>query len=91
MLRREVAVLKAGMNRQQRDSIQYNIYQREADANRELYNGLLQRYKEIGVASVGASNISIVDLAKYSSSKPSDLCNFVVSDSAESMNGLPSW
>lgn len=51
------------LNREQRDSIQYNIYQREADTNRQLYDGLLQRYKEIGVAGVGANNISVVDAA----------------------------
>lgn len=63
-LRRRVEELKAGLNRQRQDSIQYNIYQREADTNRELYDGLLQRYKEIGVAGVGANNIAVVDAAK---------------------------
>src|SRR3546814_20463643 len=32
-------------------SIQYNILKREADTNRQLYDALLQRYKEIGVRS----------------------------------------
>src|SRR5262249_3846814 len=31
-------------------SIQYNILQRDVDTNRSLYDALLQRYKEIGVA-----------------------------------------
>ena len=45
-------------------SIQYNILQRELDTTRTLYEGLLQRYKEVGVtAGVAANNISIVDLA----------------------------
>ncbi|MBB6599036.1 polysaccharide biosynthesis tyrosine autokinase [Luteimonas sp. MC1825] len=47
-------------------SIDYNILRREVDTNRQLYDGLLQRYKEIGVAGgagVGANNISIVDRA----------------------------
>jgi succinoglycan biosynthesis transport protein ExoP len=45
-------------------SIQYNIYKREVDTNRQLYDGLLQRYKEIGVAGgVTTNNISIVDRA----------------------------
>jgi polysaccharide biosynthesis transport protein len=45
-----------------RRSIQYNIYQREVDTNRQLYDGLLQRYKEVGVAGgVGVNNISVVD------------------------------
>ncbi|MBB1472248.1 polysaccharide biosynthesis tyrosine autokinase [Luteimonas sp. MC1782] len=47
-------------------SIDYNILRREVDTNRQLYDGLLQRYKEIGVAGgagVGTNNISIVDRA----------------------------
>jgi polysaccharide biosynthesis transport protein len=66
-LRAQVQNLKLKMDRQQRDSIQYNIYQREADTNRELYDGLLQRYKEIGVAGIGANNVSIVDTAEIPS------------------------
>lgn len=47
-----------------RRSIQYNIYQQEVDTNRALYDGLLQRFKEIGVAGgVGVNNISVVDTA----------------------------
>ena len=50
---------------QRRRSIQYNIFQRDVDTNRELYNGLLQRYKEIGVAGgVGENNISVIDIAR---------------------------
>jgi capsular exopolysaccharide synthesis family protein len=62
-LRQQVETLKQRMDRQQRDSINYNIYQREADTNRQLYDGLLQRFKEIGVAGIGANNIAIVDQA----------------------------
>lgn len=43
-------------------TIQYNIYQRDVDTNRQLYDGLLQRYKEIGIAGgVGVNNVAIVD------------------------------
>ncbi len=46
------------------DSIEYNILKRDVDTNRELYDGLLQRYKEIGAtSSATANNISIVDPA----------------------------
>ena len=62
-LQRRVDELKSQVGQQRSDSIQYNIYQRDADSNRELYEGLLQRYKEIGVASVGANNVSVVDSA----------------------------
>jgi len=48
-----------------RRGIQYNIYQREVDTNRQLYEALLQRFKEIGLASgIGPNNISVVDPAK---------------------------
>lgn len=46
-------------------SIDYNIIKREVDTNRQLYDGLLQRYKEVGVAAdVRSNNISIVDRAQ---------------------------
>lgn len=63
-LRTQVDQLERNLFGQRSDSIQYNIYQREVDTNRELYDGLLQRYKEIGVAGVGSSNIAIVDPAQ---------------------------
>ena len=45
-------------------SVQYNILRREFETNRELYDALLQRMKEIGVsAGVQKSNISIIDPA----------------------------
>lgn len=63
-LKRRVDFLKGQFSGERRNSIQYNIYQREVDTNRQLYDGLLQRYKEIGVAGVGSNNISIVDRAR---------------------------
>ncbi|WP_256998741.1 polysaccharide biosynthesis tyrosine autokinase [Nitrosococcus oceani] len=46
-------------------SIEYQVLKRETDTNRQLYEGLLQRYKEVGVAGgVGLNNISVVDPAK---------------------------
>ncbi len=55
---------KVDVVEQRNRSIDYNIIQREVDTNRTLYDGLLQRYKEIGVAGgVGTNNISIVDRA----------------------------
>lgn len=59
-------------------SIQYTILQREVDTNRSLYDGLLQRYKEVGVAGgVSANNISIVDRATppLTPSRPKPLIN----------------
>ena len=46
-------------------SIRYNILKRDVDTNRQLYEAILQRYKEIGVAGgVGINNISVVDRAE---------------------------
>jgi polysaccharide biosynthesis transport protein len=46
-------------------NIRYSILKREVDTNRQLYDGLLQRLKEVGVAGgVGINNISVVDKAQ---------------------------
>lgn len=63
-LRARVNALTGQLRNQERARIQYNLYQNEVDTNRQLYESVLQRYREIGVASVGASNISIVDEAQ---------------------------
>lgn len=80
-LRGEVNRLRTQFLDQRRRSIQYNIFQRDVDTNRELYNGLLQRYKEIGVAGgVGENNISVVDSADRPTapSAPRPLLNIVL-------------
>ena len=62
-------------------SIQYNILKREVDTNRQLYDGLLQRYKEVGVAGqLSGNNISIVDRAQAPRApyKPSLITNLGV-------------
>ena len=63
MLRTRLDGLLGRFDSQNRATIQYNIFQREVVTNRQLYDGLLQRYKEIGVAGVGTNNIAIVDPA----------------------------
>jgi len=46
-------------------SIDYTILKREVDTNRNLYDGLLQRLKEVGVAGgVESNNIQVVDKAE---------------------------
>ena len=63
-LQGRVAALKGSVLDLRGRSVRYNILQREVDTNRGLYDALLQRYKEIGVAGgVGASPVSIVDRA----------------------------
>lgn len=63
-LRGRVENLKSSFLDLRTRSIQYNIYQQEVDTSRSLYDALLQRYKEIGVAGgVGINNVVIVDPA----------------------------
>lgn len=63
-LQARVGQLKGAVLNLRGRSIQYNILQREVDTNRSLYDALLQRYKEIGVAGgVGMAPVSIVDRA----------------------------
>ena len=80
-LRSRVAGLKGQVLDLRGRSIQYNILQREVDTNRSLYDALLQRYKEVGVAGgVGNSPVSIVDRADVPDSqyKPNLLLNLLM-------------
>ena len=64
-LRAEIGRLKGEAIDLDQRSIRYNILQRELDTNRTLYDGLLQRYREIGIAGgVGTNNVSVVDRAE---------------------------
>lgn len=50
----------------QNKMVQYQILKREVDTNRQLYNNMLQRLKEVGVsATMTATNIQIIDRAEY--------------------------
>jgi capsular exopolysaccharide synthesis family protein len=63
-LQGRVDSLKSQLLGEQGRSIQYNIIQRDVDTNRALYDALLQRFKEVGIAGgIGTNNISIVDRA----------------------------
>jgi succinoglycan biosynthesis transport protein ExoP len=64
-LQSRVNALKGAVLDERGRSIQYNILQRELDANRGLYDALLQRYREIGISGgVGTNTVSIVDRAE---------------------------
>ena len=80
MLKGQIAALRSEALDVDGRSIQYNILKREADTNRQLYDGLLQRYKEVGVASdVRANNVSIIDRAQNAwRIRPSLLRNLVL-------------
>lgn len=80
-LRQRVAEAKGEVLTDRGRAIQYNILQREADTNRALYDALLQRYKEVGVAGgIGQSEITLVDEAKAPSGpfRPRPVVNAIV-------------
>ena len=64
-LRSQVNNLKGATLAEQDRSVRYNTLAREADTNRQIYDGLLQRYRELNAAAgITASNISIIDQAQ---------------------------
>jgi capsular exopolysaccharide synthesis family protein len=80
-LEAKVNQLKAALLNLRGRSIQYTIFQREVDTNRALYDSLLQRYKEVGVAGgVGSNIVSVVDRAQVPGApfKPNLPFNIVV-------------
>lgn len=82
---------KAGLLALRERSIQYTILQREVDTNRSLYDALLQRFKEVGVAGgVGANVVSVVDRAQVPNApfKPNLPLNIVIGLAIGLMLGL---
>jgi len=64
-LRKRVGELQNELLDLQGRSVQFNILKRESDTNKQLYDALLQRYKEIGVGGeVATNNVSVVDPAR---------------------------
>lgn len=60
----KVSGLREAMLGEQNLSVRYNLLKRESDTNRTMYDGLLQRYKEVSAeAGVSANNISMLDSA----------------------------
>ncbi len=65
MLKERLSGAKQQLLDLQGRSIRYSILKREVDTNRQLYDGLLQRLKEISVAGgVGSNNVFIVEKAQ---------------------------
>lgn len=64
-LKRQVETTRNETLDTQKRSIQYNILKREVDTTRALYESLLQRFKEVDVASgVNVNNVFVVDKAE---------------------------
>ena len=73
MLQEALDQQKAETNDQAEKLVQYHILQHDADSNKQLYDGLLQKLKEAGItAGLRSSNIRVVDpaLAPSSPSRP---------------------
>src|SRR5262249_28101179 len=65
LLKKKMDETKRGVLDTRNKEIQYNILKREADTNRTLYDGLLQQYKDAGVAgAVDTNNVTIIDRAQ---------------------------
>lgn len=65
MLQAAMEEQKQEANRLNESAIQYTILKREADSNRQLYDGLLRKLKEAGVSSgLRSSNIRVLDVAR---------------------------
>jgi capsular exopolysaccharide synthesis family protein len=64
-LEQNVASLTSQRLGEQDRGVQFNILSREVETNRVLYDGLLQRFKELSAtAGLAANNISVVDRAE---------------------------
>ena len=73
-MKSQIETLKLQVLDLQKRLIQYNILKREADTNRSLYDGLLQRFKEVDIAGgVGANNVFVVDKATWPDAPSSPL------------------
>ena len=57
--------LKVDTLAEQDRSVRYNILKRDSDTNRTMYEGLLQRYKEVSAAAgITANNLTQIDTAE---------------------------
>lgn len=86
-----VGQLKGATLAEQGLGIQYNILKREVDTNRQMYDGLLQRYKEVSAeAGVTTNNISVVDraIAPHDPISPNPLFNMGLATLAGLIIGL---
>jgi capsular exopolysaccharide synthesis family protein len=80
-LRAQVSSLEGETLAEQDRAVRYNTLAREADTNRSLYEGLLQRYRQLNAsAGIASSNISIIDEAEVplSPSSPSLFKNLLM-------------
>jgi polysaccharide biosynthesis transport protein len=64
LLQRALNQQESASSQQAQKMVQYDILKREADANQQLYNSLLEKLKEAGLsAGLRSNNVRIVDAA----------------------------
>ena len=91
MLRQALAEQKRAAGSLNQSAIKYTILKRDYEANRQLYEGLLQKYKEATIsAGLRADNIRIVDPARLPEKpiKPDILQNIGVAFLMSLMGGI---
>jgi polysaccharide biosynthesis transport protein len=86
--RSHIELLQEGLDKQKIEAneeaeklVQYNILQHDAESNKQLYDGLLQKLKEAGItAGLRSSNIRVVDpaLVPTSPSRPQKARNIML-------------
>ncbi len=80
-LKKQLTIKKAEIMELRDKSIGYSVLKREVDTNRELYDGLLQRVKEVGVVGgIVTNNISFLDQAfvPFAKHKPNTTRNLAI-------------
>ena len=79
MLNSETTEVTSEVMRLRDQTSQYNILMREVDTNRTLYDGLLQRLKEVGVVGgVSLNNLSVIDAAEVVPFQPNVPLNLLL-------------
>ena len=74
-MKQRIETLKPDVLDLQKRSIEYNILKREVDTNQSLYDGLLQRYKEVDIAGgVGLIIFSLSKLLRCPAARPRRIC-----------------
>src|SRR6202162_185045 len=82
LLKQALDEQKAEVNQTAEKLVQYNILKREADTNKQLYDGMLPTFNEAGItAGLRSSNIRIVDpaLIPGGPSRPNKTRNILLS------------
>lgn len=90
-LRKKMEEQKTAVLRLKDASVKYAMLSREVDTNRELYDSVLQRIKEVGVAAeLRDSNISVIDEAEppLKPSKPRKTLSLALSALIGLMGGV---